>query len=96
MIEYQIDVLKELKEKGYSTYILKTHNILGGAHIDNLKNKKGITFSTLDVLCELLQKQPGDIIKWVEDPDSKLKEKIQKIPKDPATRKKQNNQTDSE
>lgn len=62
MIVYKIDVLKELKDKGYSVNYLMDNKIFGGGTITLLKNQKPIKFDTLDKLCYLLGCNVEDII----------------------------------
>ena len=65
MLVYKIDVLNALKEKGYNTYVLRKQNILGQGTIQYLRNGNAIGTKSLDVICELLECQPGDILEWV-------------------------------
>ena len=67
MIQYKIDVLKCLSNKGYSSYKLKTEKIFGNATIQNFRDKKVCYGDTLNKLCKLLNCQPGDIIEYVPD-----------------------------
>ncbi len=62
MLKYKIDVLEALKIAGYSTYILRKQNILGESAIQSLRDNKGISWSSLEKICELLNCQPSDII----------------------------------
>ena len=64
MIHYSIDVLAALKEAGYTQTFLRKENILSGRSVDNLRSGKPTTWETLNVLCELLRCQPGDILEW--------------------------------
>lgn len=68
MIQYKIDVLFELKNKGFTTYKLEKEKILRSAVIDSIRKKRGINFETMNTLCKLLQCQPGDIIEFIDDP----------------------------
>lgn len=45
------------------------------ANLSILKNNKAkaIRFSTLEALCEVLQCQPGDILEYVNENDTRLK-----------------------
>ena len=64
MLVYKINVIDALKESGYnSTRILK-ENILSQSAMQKLR--KGVGIKTLEQLCELLDMQPGNIIKYVE------------------------------
>ena len=62
MLEYKINVIEALKEKGYnSTRILK-ENILSQSAMQKLRKGDMIGIKTLEQLCDLLEVQPGDII----------------------------------
>lgn len=69
MIKYKIDILSKLKELGYSTYQLKKDSILNANTIQYLREDKLIGLKNLDIICQLLECQPGDLIEYVsEDP----------------------------
>ena len=68
MLRYKIDVLWELKVRGYSTYRLRKEKLLGENVITMLRNKDIIGARVLDRLCRLLQMQPGDILEYIEAP----------------------------
>ena len=65
MLTYKINVIETLKDAGYnSTRILK-ENILSQSAMQKLRKGEMIGVKTLDQLCELLDMQPGNIIKYV-------------------------------
>ncbi|MGN0594912.1 MAG: helix-turn-helix domain-containing protein [Hominimerdicola sp.] len=66
-IIYKFDVLQALKEKGYNTGKLRKEKLLAEGVIQSLREKKAISFSNLEKLCELLSCQPGDIIAYSFD-----------------------------
>ena len=67
MLKYKIDVIKTLKESGYnSTRILK-ENILSQSAMQKLRTGEMVGIKTLEQLCALLDMQPGNIIKYVEE-----------------------------
>ena len=68
-IQYKIDVLAALKEKGYNTNRLRKDKLLAEGVIQSLRDNKSISFSNLAKLCELLHCQPGDLVEYVEDAD---------------------------
>lgn len=74
MIRYKINVLKELKSKGYNQTILRKKNILPQQTIQNLRDNKYISLSTLDRICELLNCDISNIIEYVPDRISNNKE----------------------
>ena len=66
MLVYKIDVIDSLKEAGYnSTRILK-ENILSQSAMQKLRKGEMVGIKTLEQLCDLLDMQPGNIIKNVE------------------------------
>lgn len=67
MIKYKIDILAELKEKGYSTYKMRQNRIFGEATIQKFRAKEHFNFDNLNTLCRLLNCQPGDIIEYIPD-----------------------------
>lgn len=67
MLVYKIDVIETLKENGYnSTKILK-ENILSQSAMQKIRQGEMVGTKTLDQLCKLLDMQPGNIIKYIED-----------------------------
>ena len=67
MLVYKINVLEELKKKGYSTTRLQREKLIAGANITRLREGTMVGNIALDQICTLLHKQPGSIIKWIPD-----------------------------
>jgi DNA-binding Xre family transcriptional regulator len=66
MLKYKIDVLETLKESGYnSTRILK-ENLISQSAVQKIRKNEMVGIKTIEKLCELLDMQPGNIIKYVE------------------------------
>lgn len=68
-ILYKIDVLKALKDKGYTSYVLKDKikmgdNYIGQRQIQQIRNGEVVSNTCLDKLCRLLDCQPGDILEY--------------------------------
>ena len=68
MLRYKIDVLAELKKRGFSTYVLRQKKIFGESTISLLRAGLVSDARVLDRLCELLHRQPGQLVEWVPDP----------------------------
>lgn len=66
-ITYKIDVLQELKNKGFTTYKLRKDKIFGEATLQQIRKGEIVSTACLSKLCELLECQPGDILLYVED-----------------------------
>ena len=67
MLVYKIDVLESLKEAGYNTNRLRKEKLLNESAIQYLREGKPIGAKALDNICRLLDMQPGNILKYVED-----------------------------
>ena len=66
MLRYKIDVLEELKNKGYSSYKLRKEKLMGEAQIQKIRDNELVIKETLNTICKLLNCQPGDILEYVE------------------------------
>ena len=66
-VEYKIDILSALKEKGYNTNKLRKERLLAEGVIQALREKKPISWANIEKLCKLLECQPGDILEYRED-----------------------------
>lgn len=73
MIQLKVDVLDALKDKGYSSYRLRKDKKLGESVLTKLRNGVLPSWHELDIICGLLDCQPGDLLEFVSD-YSKIKE----------------------
>ena len=71
MIRYKVDVLKVLKDHGYSQLRLQRENILAGSQIMRLNRGEPIAFSALNKICLMCNLQPGDLIEVVPTEEEK-------------------------
>ena len=60
--------MESLKNKGYTSYKLRKNKIFGEATMTKFRKKEYINFDNLNILCNLLDCQPGDIIEYIPDP----------------------------
>lgn len=67
MLKYKINVLETLKESGYNTTRLRKEQIIGESSIQLLRKGEMVGIKTLEKICDILDMQPGNIIKYVED-----------------------------
>ena len=65
MLRYKIDVLAELKEKGYTTYKINKDKLLSNSTVQKLRRGTMVSSQNIDTLCEMLCCQ-GDIIEYVK------------------------------
>jgi len=62
---YKIDVLQALKDKGYNTNRLRKEKLLSESTIQQLRENKPINWANIAQICELLECQPGDLLRRV-------------------------------
>lgn len=62
--KYKIDILAALKEKGFTTYKIRQEKLLGESTLQKLRNGAGISWESLEMICSLLNCQPGDLIEY--------------------------------
>lgn len=67
MLVYKIDVLQTLKENGYNHTRLYREKKISQSSIQKIREGKMIGIITLNAICEMLDMQPGNIIKYVPD-----------------------------
>lgn len=67
MLVYKINVLEALKENGYNTTRLRKEKLLGENSIQYLRNNKMVGIKALNSICKMLDMQPGNIIKYIEE-----------------------------
>lgn len=67
MITYKIDVIETLKESGYNTTRILRENLISQSAMQKIRKGEMVGIITLDQICKLLDMQPGNIIKYVED-----------------------------
>lgn len=66
-LQYKIDVLEELKKKGYNTNKIRTEGLLSQSTLQKFRNKVGVSWENLETLCRLLECQPADLIEYIPD-----------------------------
>lgn len=66
-LNFKIDILKALKSKGYTTYRLQQDKLLANSTIQKLRDGGQLSWNNIEIICKLLQCQPGDIIEYVDE-----------------------------
>ena len=66
-LKYKVDVIKMLKEKGYTSYKIRKDKIIGERQMAQIRHGEIVSNAILDKLCFLLHCQPGDILMYVDD-----------------------------
>ena len=66
-LKYKIDVIKALKDKGYTSYTIRQDKLLSESTLTKLRNKEGISWENIERICQLLEIQPADLMEYISD-----------------------------
>lgn len=64
-IRYKIDILAALKAKGYSSTKIREEKLIGQSYLQQIRHGELVSWKTLDMICSLLECQPGDLIEYI-------------------------------
>ena len=63
-LQYKINILEALKEKGYTTYTLRKEKLLSESTIQKLRMGEGVAWDNLDTICHLLDCDISEILEY--------------------------------
>lgn len=66
-LQFKINVISALKDKGYTTYTLRKEQLLSESTIQKLRNGKGVSWDNIETLCKLLECQPSHLLEYIKD-----------------------------
>ena len=66
-IRYKVDILLELKKKGYSSTRIREEKLIGHSYLQQLRRGELVSWKTLGTICALLECQPGDLIEFQKE-----------------------------
>ena len=67
-LRYKMNVLATLKEAGYTTGRIRSEKIMGEQMLQKIrKGDEMPSWGTIEILCRLLNCQPGDIVEYVPE-----------------------------
>lgn len=73
MINYKIDVMKSLAEKGFTANRMRREKIMSEATMQKLRHKENVTTDTINKICIMLRCQPGDVLEVIPTDEEKIK-----------------------
>ena len=71
-IRYKVDILAELKKKGYSSTRIREEKLIRQSYLQQLRRGEPVSWKMLGTICSLLECQPGDLIEYVEELTEKV------------------------
>lgn len=67
MIRFKIDILKELKKKGYNTGVIRKEKLLSEAALQQIRQGGVPGVKSINAICKMLNKQPGALLEYIPD-----------------------------
>ena len=64
-LQYKIDVVAALKDKGITSYKIRSEKLMSESTLQKLRKGEGVSWENLETLCRLLECQPSDLIEYV-------------------------------
>lgn len=71
MLRYKFKVMEAVKEAGYTNKRLRLEKGVSESTMQKFREGIMVSPSSLDVICEILAMQPGDIIEWIPNKKEK-------------------------
>ena len=65
-LQYKMDVVSALKEKGITSYKIRSEKLLSESTLQKLRKGEGVSWDNLETLCRLLECQPSNLIEYVD------------------------------
>ena len=65
-IRYKVDIMAELKKKGYSSTTLRKEKLIGQSYLQQIRHQELVSWKTIDTICSLLNCQVGDLVEYVK------------------------------
>ena len=66
-LQFKVDVLSALKEKGITTYQIRKEKLLSESTVQKLRAGQGVSWENIEALCRLLDCQPGDLMEYSKE-----------------------------
>ncbi len=67
MLQYKLDIVQKLGEKGYNPRKIRKEQLISEGTMSALRRGELISLKSIDTICRLLRCQPGDLLEWIDD-----------------------------
>lgn len=67
MLKFKIDIIDLLKENGYNPARIRREKLIGEKTMQDIKAGIVPGTKTINTLCRILEMQPGNLLKYVEN-----------------------------
>ena len=67
MLKYRFDIIRGLKDNGYSSYRIAQDKVFNQTTLQKMRNGEMVPWASFEKLCALFNCQPGDLLEYVPD-----------------------------
>ena len=71
MLKFKVDIIDLLRENGYNPGRIRKEKLIGEKTMQDMKAGIVPGIKTLDTLCMILEMQPGNLIKYTTEENTK-------------------------
>ena len=64
-------VFGKMKEKGLTTYRIRKEKIISESTMQKFRRGKNVNTESIEILCKILECQPGDLMEYVPEDNEK-------------------------
>lgn len=61
----------KMKEKGLTTYRIRKEKIISESTMQKFRHGKNVNTESIEILCKILECQPGDLMEYVPEDNEK-------------------------
>lgn len=83
MLRFKVDIMELLKHKGITTTEIRNKKLIGENALQDIRNGIVPGTKSIDKLCGVLKKQPGQILEWIPDTEPGPAATFMDPPKEP-------------
>ena len=76
MLKFKVNIIDLLRENGYNPGRIRKEKLIGEKTMQDMKAGVVPGTKTFDTLCKILEMQPGNLLKYVDEENTKNSEKI--------------------
>lgn len=76
MLKFKVNIIDLLRENGYNPGRIRKEKLIGEKTMQDMKAGVVPGTKTIDTLCKILEMQPGNLLKYVDEENTKNSEKI--------------------
>ena len=67
MLQWRVNIMSELQAAGWYPAKMRKEKLFGESTVQKMRHQKLVSWAEFDRLCQVLNKQPGDLLEYADD-----------------------------